>query len=150
MLWGNRAWTPVLEAPVFRRGSCHYVPLLPLLALNVALPIGWLVEWGPSRLIRFWQQVRRPRLAAYGSRAVSWALALVCVAPMAYGYRSSAIGLERDSLGLWTISQTAGQRQAVDWIRRYLHPDSALLVDDEFWVALRESHGGQPVFNNAH
>ena len=128
----------------------YYVPLLPLLALNVALPLGWLIQWAPGLVARHLGAGGRHRVLAWSTRAVSWSLALLCLLPLARGYQSGALGLERDSFGLWTISQTTGQRQAVDWIRQYVHPDSALLVDDEVWVALREPGQGQPAFPNAH
>ena len=50
----------------------YYVPLLPLLALSLALPVGWLVQWAPASVMRRLSGVRFPKLVAASSRAVSW------------------------------------------------------------------------------
>ena len=108
----------------------YLVPLLPLLALSLALVLGR----GMSVLSR--RIGRGPSAAAVGL-AVAGSLLLVGVA------------YERSEHALWTGDPVDGQIQAVNWIRHNVAPGSRIIIDNYMWNELHVPPSGAPAFKDA-
>jgi 4-amino-4-deoxy-L-arabinose transferase-like glycosyltransferase len=109
----------------------YLVPLLPLLALSLALVldkgIAGLRPTLPSRLVR----------AGTGGGV---AVAVVgCALLLLLGY-------QRSGKLLWTANPVAGQLQAVKWIDRHVTPNSRMVIDQYMWSSL---HTQEPRFPDA-
>jgi hypothetical protein len=109
----------------------YLVPLLPLLALSLALVldkgVAGLRRTLPSRFVR-------PGTAGgVALAAVGCALLLV-------------VGYERSGELLWTANPVAGQLQAVEWIDRHVPPNSRMVIDEYMWSSL---HTQEPKFIDA-
>lgn len=114
------------------------VPLLPLLALNVALVAGI----GAGKV--------RPLLTKMGSfgRALLPAARLIVVSAALVGVSFSY--LISDPLRYWTASQAVGQRDALQWMLRNLPPSSSIVMDASALIDLREPAGEAQPFPLAH
>jgi hypothetical protein len=108
----------------------YLLPLLPLLALSIALVLGK----GTTALVG---RVGRP--AAH--RALGLALAAMLLLLL--------VGYVRSEEQLWTGDPVAGQIAAVTWIRQHVAPSSRLVIDDYMWSELHAPPGGDPTFTDA-
>lgn len=131
----------------FARGGIvltfYLVPILPLLALSLAL-LTWVVTnqfllaaaspWTPRALL---------------GRILRLSISAALVALLLPGYLAPNIGFAANPLQLWTSSQAVAERQAVDWVRRYVSPESLLVVDDYAWLDLHDTPGN-PSYPLAH
>lgn len=122
----------------------YLVPLLPLLALNVGVVVGWVGD-GVARAVSGWG-----RLLASGGKALRVALAVLCLSGTAAGYSSARLGLAEDPTLPWTGDPTTGQRLAVDWVERNIDPESYMIIDQSAWLDLHDRADGGPEFVNAH
>ncbi len=95
----------------------YLLPLLPLLALSLALVVGGA---GKALARRYGRRVSMPAVAL----AVGAAVLLLVVA------------YQRSEEALWTGDPVAGQTAAVNWIRHEVPPGSRLIIDNYLWNAL--------------
>lgn len=120
----------------------YLVPLLPLLALVVALAATDMVE----RLA--------PHTGSEGTgRWRPWQTAFAAGLPLLLllpGYTAPTLGLDDDPGAFWSNRQVEAQRQAIGWLREHADPSSRIVVDDALWVDLRDGPPGAPNFPNAH
>jgi len=134
----------------------YLLPLLPLLALNIGFVLAiltrrWVVTGGGERA-----RALGARLLRLGARP---ALAVLCLPGLLAGYSSPNLGVEsrptansRSALGTlpWEGDQAIAQQQAVDWIRRNIAPDAAIIIDNYAWTDLHDTAGGDPSYERAH
>lgn len=111
----------------------YLVPLLPLLALCLALVIGDAVASARG--------LHRRSLRAAGS-----ALAVATLASCAL---LLFVAYARSERGLWTKDPVAGQVDAVRWIQRHVPPSSRMVIDDYMWQELHDPAGGGPRYADA-
>ena len=108
----------------------YLLPLLPLLALSIALVLGS----GAGQLAR---RVGRPAsLAAVGLAVAGCALLI-------------GIAYERSERQLWTGNPVGGQIAAVNWVRKHVAPSSRIIIDDYMWNELHVPPAGAPTFKDA-
>ena len=100
-------------------------PLLPLLALSLALVLG---RSRAALARRFGRGVSPPAVGL----AAAAALVLLVVA------------YQRSEQELWTADPVAGQSEAVSWIRHDVPPSSRIIIDDYLWNALHVPPAGDP------
>ena len=113
----------------------YLVPLLPLLALVLALVIGA----GAEKV-----RTGAPRAIAGGlTGAVCTLAVLVCGGALALGYA-------RSERGLFTRDQVAGHVTAVQWLQQHVPPGSRVVVDMSMWQDLQHPAGGAVSFPHAH
>jgi 4-amino-4-deoxy-L-arabinose transferase-like glycosyltransferase len=110
----------------------YVVPLLPFLAMNIALIAGWLV----SRLPGVVQAV--PVMALIGVFSLNSAWGYVMVVDQ-FGHV-----VPHD---LYKLNQTDMQAQQLEWIRQNIPPDAKLIIDDDMWADL---HDEKPYYKWAH
>lgn len=108
----------------------YLLPLLPLLALSIAL----VLARAGRVLSRRWG---RPASIGAVGLAVAAALLLLFVA------------YERSERALWTGNPVGGQAEAVAWIRHDVPPSSRIIIDDYLWNALHAPPAGDPSYTNA-
>jgi hypothetical protein len=108
----------------------YLVPLLPLLALSIALVLGK----GATALA---ERVGRPLSMTALGLAIAAALLLL------------GLAYERSERELWTGDPVAGQLAAVSWIRHHLAPSSRLVIDNYMWSELQAPPAGDPTFADA-
>ena len=118
----------------------YLVPLLPLLALNVALVLG-LVVGGLNMRCKSRIGNRGPVVAG----AIGFIAASLCLIGLLVGYSSPDLQRGPDLQGgnlrlLWTGTQTVAQRQTVDWILSHVPSSSKVVVDDAIWLDLHATH----------
>jgi 4-amino-4-deoxy-L-arabinose transferase-like glycosyltransferase len=110
----------------------YIVPLIPFLALNIALLFGLLVSRLPNLVSAL------PALAFIG----------VFTLNPAWGYV-----LVVDQFGkvvphdLYKLDQADMQEQQLQWIRQHIPPDAKLIIDDNMWADL---HDTRPYYKWAH
>jgi 4-amino-4-deoxy-L-arabinose transferase-like glycosyltransferase len=114
----------------------YVVPLVPFLAMNIGMLLGWLAEGLPRRLPVI---VRAVPVAGF--------LGVMLFHP-GLGYM-----LVRDEFGkvvphdLYKLDLTAIQANQVVFIRQHVPPDAKLIIDDDIWADL---HGVRPFYKWAH
>jgi hypothetical protein len=108
----------------------YLLPLLPLLALSIALV---LAKAGRALARRFGRPVSLPAVGL----AVGAALVLLFVA------------YQRSERALWTGDPVLAQTEAVTWIRHDVSPGSRIIIDDYLWNALHAPPAGDPTFKDA-
>ena len=110
----------------------YLVPLLPLLALNVGLLLGFAV-----RKLRF-------ALAGFPGITMAHLVELVticlCVLSLFVAYTSPDLGFDRNAFLLWNGSQADAQNQATRWIEQHLPRGSLIIIDESMWTDLYD-HG---------
>jgi hypothetical protein len=112
----------------------YLVPLLPLLALNVALAIS-----GISDLMQ--RTVKRPRFAvARALRAAVWPSLAMLAASGALGGYLLLQSSQEDPLRAWHAQPAAAQRQATAWIVDHLPSDSRSVIDMYMWLDLHPDY----------
>ncbi len=118
----------------------YLVPLLPLLALNVALLLGI--------------AIRRLHAALAGAsglllvRTTQLLVAGLCLTAMLAGYtpRSSDLGFKSNPFILWNDSQAVAQQQAVGWVEAHLPPGSRIIIDQYMWTDLHDNYPNRYAF----
>jgi len=121
----------------------YLVTLLPLLALNIALVLGFVAKGLAALLARF----HRPGLVIGGG--VQAALAVGCLCALALGYRSPGLNFQSDPTQLWTSTQSEAQIQAVAWIKAHIPSNKSLMIDESMWTALHDDPHGGPIYPRA-
>jgi hypothetical protein len=110
----------------------YLVPLLPLLALNVALAF-WLLVKAAQHL------VHRPstwlKRGGYGLRLVG---AIACLSGLLLGYMSPDRGFAGNHLLLWTSTQADAQTQALNWMLAHVPTRSYVIMDNYAYVDLHD------------
>ena len=131
-------WTVVSLWLFLGRGGVvldfYLIPLLPLLALSLALVVNEIVAH-----VR-----RRTPLKVAGQIAAG----VIGLAIVGCGVLL-VIGYERSDNGLWTRHPVNAQVQAVKWVERHLPPSSRMLIDDYMWNDLHSPPSGEPEFRDA-
>jgi hypothetical protein len=114
----------------------YLVPLLPLLALNVALTVGVLVE---SLLT----VIRRPRnvIVRLARGAVAPSLAALTTVGAIGGYLNLQSQAD-DPLRTWQAQPAVGQRAAIAWVLANVPPTSKSIIDMYMWLDLHPSYNG--------
>jgi hypothetical protein len=122
----------------------YLVPLLPLLALNLALAVGAVV----GSLVSLTEGHVATRRAAVSMFSLLVATGLLL--GLARDYSSANLGFAGDHLVLWRNQQAVAQTRAVSWIQRNISPESTLIVEDSTWTDLHDpAVPGRP-FTRAH
>jgi 4-amino-4-deoxy-L-arabinose transferase-like glycosyltransferase len=116
----------------------YLVPLLPLLALNVALTVGVLVD----SLVTL---IRRPRnvIGRLARGAVAPSLAAITAIGAVGGYLNLQSHAD-DPFRAWQAQPAVGQRQAIAWVLANVPPTSKSIIDMYMWLDLH------PSYNDAH
>jgi hypothetical protein len=116
----------------------YLVPLLPLLALNIGLLLGLLIEQLKSLLksLTGIRVARMMELVAVG----------LCVASIWLGYTSPDLGFDKNPLVLWNSSQAVAQRQAISWILVHIPPKSTIVIDQYMWTDLHDQYQNNDMF----
>jgi hypothetical protein len=112
----------------------YLVPLLPLLALSIAL-----VLHASAARVRALLPSRLGRVTSAGILAAAIAGCGLLV----------LVGYERSEKALWTAHPVDGGEQAVSWIRRHIPPSSRMLIDNFMWQDLHVPPSGAPKFPDA-
>jgi endo-1,4-beta-D-glucanase Y len=121
----------------------YLVPLLPLLALQVA----WLVDLLNSVLRR---AENRPRIVRIAGRvAIGGVIGAVVVVSTITAYGNRWLGFANAPTQLWTSRPAAAQREAITWIRNTLPPESGIATDMYAWLDLQQP-ATSPRFELAH
>lgn len=105
----------------------YLLPILPLLALSLAITLGWIVS-GTRR------RANSPRAAS--------ALVL-CIGLAAIGF-GLVVAWQRAGTALFTRDPVAGQLAAERWIERNLPHDSRMIIDMSMWQDLHHPAIGAP------
>jgi hypothetical protein len=118
----------------------YLVPLVPLLALTVAIAMGRLVD-----AVERGGNASRPGLPgrARGSihLAVRTALVLVTVPLLLTGYGNLNFGTGGAPMGHWQSHQGVGQRDALEWVDGHLPASSSIVMDATWYVDLHDDVG---------
>ena len=124
----------------------YLVPLVPLLALNIALT-SWAVGTLMARFV-----LRAIRIGAMATTSIQLAWVGCCLALLVPGYFSPFRGftLGQVPFTVWTHSQASGQNQATEWAQRNLMPDSFMVIDHYHWLELRQPPGDMRGAPNVH
>jgi 4-amino-4-deoxy-L-arabinose transferase-like glycosyltransferase len=110
----------------------YLVPLLPLLALNVALLLGVALRRLHSALTGI------PALVL--PRTAQALVAGLCLAGMLVGYTTSPdLGFKSNHFILWNDAQAVAQQEAVSWVETHLPPDSRIMIDQYMWTDLHDN-----------
>lgn len=115
----------------------YLVPLLPLLALNVGLVLGFAIKGLRSSLARL------PGITM--ARVVELVMVGLCVLSLVAAYTSPDLGFDRNAFILWDGSQADAQNQATQWIEQHLPLSSRMIIDESMWTDLYD-HG----YTSAH
>ena len=121
----------------------YLVPLLPLLALNIALIFGLVADGARAA----WGRRRPPHPFLLGTLGV--VLTALGVSPILLAYAGSWQGLGNDHTIFWTSSQADAQNQAFAWVRDHVPTKSTIITDSYMWTDLHDGTGA-PVFSRAH
>lgn len=110
----------------------YFIPLLPLLALNIAMVLGVIADWFGKLS---WHVALRRGLAVLGSGLALSGLiwGSVTIAPHR-GYDLTKIKL------LWQSPQAAAQLQALDWADHNIPAGSRIVMDDYMYTDLQDMH----------
>jgi 4-amino-4-deoxy-L-arabinose transferase-like glycosyltransferase len=112
----------------------YLLPLLPLLALNVALAVSGLADLLHSRL-------KRPRrVVGRALRATVWPSLAMFAAIGALGGYLQLQSNQEDPLRAWHAQPAVGQRQATSWILGHVPSDSRTVIDMYMWVDLHPDY----------
>jgi hypothetical protein len=121
----------------------YVVPLVPLLAMNIGMLVGRILEAGPAKgSVPFLPGIARATLLA-----IFFGVLLLPILPRG-GYV-----LVHDEVGkvvphdLYKLPLTSMQAQQLAFIREHIPPDARIIMDDELWVDL---HDVQPYYPRAH
>jgi len=121
----------------FVRGSIvlefYIIPVLPLLALNIALAFGLATDGIKTLLAKY----RRISWVAAGSAQV--AMASFCLLGVIASYSSPILGLRREPLLLWKTSPAViAQREALNWVKEHVPPCDSIIIDPYMWTDLHD------------
>jgi len=109
----------------------YLVPLLPLLALNIGLMLGLVV----NRLKTYLAGTSGVVVA----RAIEMVMVVLCLVGTLVGYTSSDLGFKSNPFLLWNGSQADAQQQAIEWIKEHVPPGSRMIIDESMWTDLYDS-----------
>ncbi len=121
----------------------YLVPVLPMLALNLALILG-VIGTAAARLVRA-SKLPHPLL-----RGVQLLAVLAAVSPLAAEFREPWEGLATHPLLLWHSTQADAQLQAFAWVRDHIPANRYIVIDNYMYTDLHDGAQGTPVFKNAH
>jgi len=110
----------------------YVVPLLPFLAMNIGLTLGWVLSRLPD-LVR-----AVPVVALIGVFALNPTWGYILVVDQ-FGHT-----VPHD---LYKLNQTGMQAEQLQWIRQNIPPDAKLIIDDDMWADL---HDQKPYYKWAH
>lgn len=122
----------------------YLVPLLPLLALNIALVFGVAVDTVSRRL----------RNVSIGwslfGRGVKLIAAGLCSSLILLGYVSPDRGFAGNHLLLWTSTQADAQNQAIAWVESHVPANRTIIMDNYMWTDLHDGYHGDRLFKESH
>ncbi len=110
----------------------YLVPLLPLLALNVGLVLGFIFD----RL----KSLQTNLIGRSVARTIKIFLIGACLVGTLLGYTSSNLGFKSNSFLLWNGMQANAQQQAVNWVEAHLPSNSRIIIDQYMWTDLHNSY----------
>jgi 4-amino-4-deoxy-L-arabinose transferase-like glycosyltransferase len=116
----------------------YLAPLLPLLALNVALVLGLVANNAKTFLQRY------GGLGLMGARGVQMIMVGLCLAGIVAGFSSPNpgspdLGFRSDPLLLWKTSPAVvAQIEAIDWVTKNVPSCSSILIDPYMWTDLHD------------
>jgi hypothetical protein len=116
------------------------VSLLPLLALNVGLVVGLIVDGLRMHLGR-----RGPVVSRY----CALALAGLCLAAVPAGYSSPGLGFRSNALQLWTSTQAVAQDRAIAWVERNVPSRAFIILDMYMWLDLHDRQNAAGDYRHA-
>jgi len=102
----------------------YVLPLLPFLAMNVGILFGKTLD------------------------ALPWRILSVTILVLAIGI--IAMVYIQGSQDHYTLNLVQVQAQQLQYIRQNVPAKAVMVIDDDLWVDLHESNGGEPVFPNAN
>lgn len=116
----------------------YFIPLLPLLAMNLALVFGMLAKWLSTQK---WRADMHPTLLRVipvgGVTLALGGLLLGCVAVAPHsGYDRAKAAL------IWQSPQAIPQAQALNWVQKNVPNGSRIVMDDYMYTDLQEMHKG--------
>ena len=111
----------------------YLIPLLPLLALNIAL-VAWFIITPVKRFISWIFKGNK-----VASITVQIALTIVCVLGIFSGYSDPNLNLQSNHFQLWQSTQADAQFQAIQWVQEHLPTKSHIVVDEYMWPDLYDS-----------
>lgn len=119
----------------------YLLPLVPLLAMTVAIAVWLLASAFGALIARVAAGRRRDRRGQFGSLAAA-GLGLVGAAlvlpTLATGYGNINFGAGGQALSHWSGRQAVGQRAALAWVTDNLPTSSAIVMDASFYVDLHD------------
>ena len=112
----------------------YVIPLIPLLALNIALVMD-------RALKRFTVPVAR-----IAAPAVTVSLAALLLLPSGGYWLTRGQKGQLQAVDVYYLPLTYLQQEQVSWIRHHIPPTAKIVMDDDIWMAL---HDVQPYYPNA-
>jgi hypothetical protein len=109
----------------------YLVPLLPLLALNIGLVLGFIVKRLTTLLVG--------STGITIARIIEMVLVGLCLISILAGYTSPGLGFKDNSFILWNSSQADAQNQAAQWIENHLPVSSHMIIDESMWTDLYDN-----------
>ncbi len=122
----------------------YLVPLLPLLALNLGVIAGLVIEGIQTSSAWF------ARIATRKQRFLPPVVVGLCLIGTLGGYGSPHLGFDDNPLTLWTNNQAHVQAQTVAWVQAHIPPDSLIIIDQSMWTDLHEQSDSGNAYPNAH
>jgi 4-amino-4-deoxy-L-arabinose transferase-like glycosyltransferase len=122
----------------------YLVPLLPLLALDIAILL-WLVVGWVTR--PFMTRGRPQRIAGM---AVAILAGVACSSGVLAGYLGPNLGFRQDPDRLWTNTEADAGTQAIAWVEGHLSPETSIVTDNYLWSDLHAGPGSHGGYQLAH
>jgi 4-amino-4-deoxy-L-arabinose transferase-like glycosyltransferase len=118
----------------------YLVPALPLLALNVGLLVGSAAR-GLER-----------RLGSGGplGRLLPPAAVALCLGLAATGYSSPDLAYQNSPLTPWVSRPAVAQKEAIEWVKQNVLPESRLVTDYSLWTDLQAAPNRSGGYRYAH
>ena len=121
----------------------YLIPLIPLMALNIGLILGMLVQPVKKCLISFlktkgsFNHLIQPTLALF---CIIILLLVVPPPSTGTGYGAPNLGDKQDPLIYWNGAQADDQVAAINWVEQHLSTNSRIIIDMYMWPELH-THG---------
>jgi hypothetical protein len=116
----------------------YLLPLIPLLALNLALAVGWMGA------------TFRAALGRWLGTGVAALLGISCLLGLGSAYFNYHLSFWPDPWVLWQNRQADALSEAARWVVENVPDDSRVIIDISMWVELHEIPGRPMAFDDAH
>ncbi len=121
----------------------YLVPLLPLLAINLGVVLGTIVDGVRALLRRI-----RGGMVINGVVQIGVAAGVLAFIPL--GYANPNLEFRDDPLVLWRSRQAEVHTVAANWVIQNLPRESKIVIDQSMWLELHDIPGQTQQFDNAH